>query len=108
MRKFYLAWFTAYILLIGTGSQLDTSCAGFLGTPVWLGGTQPIVAQEESTWRRTRFGWSDSATWYRPPRRAFERRIELVHPLTLSCLVALATLAIVIWATEEDQWTSNR
>ena len=63
-----------------------------------------ISAQEESTWRKTRFGWMDSSKWERPEPVAYERRIELVHPLLFSAIIILVTTGFLIWSSEERQW----
>jgi hypothetical protein len=58
-------------------------------------------AQEEASWRRTRYGWLDSHKWSRPIPVPFERRIELVHPLLFAALIALSSTACLLWASEE-------
>lgn len=61
-------------------------------------------AQEESNWRKTRYGWVETSAWDRPATYSFERRIELVHPLIFTALVVLFSIAALIWATEEYDW----
>ena len=63
-----------------------------------------ISAQEESPWRKTRFGWMDSTRWDRPEPVAYERRIELVHPLLFSAIIILVTTGFLIWSSEERDW----
>ncbi|MEM9409838.1 MAG: hypothetical protein AAGA30_01920 [Planctomycetota bacterium] len=55
-----------------------------------------------SRWRMTRQGWVDLAEWDRPVPIQYERRIELIHPITFSALLLLFSLGMMIWASEED------
>ena len=64
---------------------------------------RPVTAQEETTWRMTRFGWKDLSTWERPVSKTVYR-IEQVHPLTFSACVVVLSIAVLIWATEEHDW----
>ena len=64
----------------------------------------PVISQEESNWRMTRFGWEQTNNWARPTSPLIERRIELVHPVIFSVLIVLLSVAFLIWATEEYDW----
>ncbi len=69
--------------------------------------TDPLFAQEpgESKWRKTRIGWVNLTNWNRPARVEFERRIELIHPITFSALMVLLSVGTLIWASDEYQWS---
>ncbi len=60
-----------------------------------------LFAQEESTWRYTKYGWQDSATWVRQQDVPFERRVELIHPLALTGVILLSVGGMLLWAAEE-------
>jgi len=64
----------------------------------------PATAQEETSWRRTRFGWVDTKTWERPSNPPSRYRVEQIHPLAFSALIVLLSVALLIWATEEYDW----
>jgi hypothetical protein len=59
---------------------------------------------ESTPWRMTRYGWQDATTWMLPPTVPYERRIELIHPVSFAALVLLSAMGAVIWASEEKQW----
>lgn len=86
------------------------TCAEFeppVSTQASLVMTDQLLAQEpaESKWRKTRIGWVDSTKWNRPARIEFERRIELIHPLTFAAMLILIAAGALIWASEEYQWS---
>jgi hypothetical protein len=59
---------------------------------------------EPTPWRMTRYGWQDSSTWMLPATVPYERRIELIHPVSFATLVLLSAMGAVIWASEEKEW----
>ena len=58
------------------------------------------------TWRKTRYGWEDSSKWVQAETIRFERRIELVHPLSVSGIILLLSVGMLIWSSEE--WDTER
>ncbi len=93
--------FTLTVVLAGALPENATTHPVFCARPI------PAWAQEtgDSNWRRTSQGWVNSNRWNRPARVEFERRIELVHPLAFSALIVLFSLGMLIWASEEAQWS---
>ena len=78
---------------LGVRKVLHT--AGFL---------EVAAQQDDSSWRKTKQGWLDSANWNRPSPKPAERGIELVHPLLFSVGIVLISTGFLIWASEEKHW----
>ena len=64
---------------------------------------RPAAAQEETSWRKTRFGWQDMSAWNQSKSQA-TYRIELIHPVIFSASIVMFSIAVLIWATEEYDW----
>ena len=61
----------------------------------------PHGAVEDSTWRKTRMGWQDSALWNQPDTTCATRGIERVHPAVVAGLILLASIGSLFWASKE-------
>ena len=63
--------------------------------------TLSTSADIDSTWRHTKFGWQDSASW--PAADSFVpiKTIELLHPVVWAGIVLIAVITTMIWASSE-------
>lgn len=58
-------------------------------------------ADIDSTWRHTKHGWQDSATWHAADSYVPVKTIEQLHPFVWAGTVLIAVIAVMIWASSE-------
>lgn len=56
--------------------------------------------------RRTRFGWEDSRDW-EPATDVRPEPVPGLHPLLWSALLVFLVVAMLVWASEEDELASR-
>ena len=55
----------------------------------------------DSTWRHTKYGWQDSASWPAGDSFAPTKTVELLHPFAWAGTVLIGAIAAMIWASSE-------
>jgi hypothetical protein len=68
--------------------------------------SRPATTDIDSTWRHTKFGWQDSASWPVADSYVPVKTIEQVHPFVWAGTVLLGVIATMIWASSE--WEIDR
>jgi hypothetical protein len=58
-------------------------------------------ADIDSTWRHTKYGWQDSASWPVADSYVPVKTIEMLHPFVWTGTVLIAVIAAMIWASSE-------
>ena len=58
-------------------------------------------ADIDSTWRHTKYGWQDSASWPAADTYVPVKAIEMLHPFVWAGTVLFAVIATMIWASSE-------
>jgi hypothetical protein len=94
-------------IICGTALLVSWACptVEIASGSVQVGGktrhTLSTSADIDSTWRHTKYGWQDSASW--PSADSFVpiKRIELIHPFVWAGIVLITVIATMIWASSE-------
>jgi len=60
----------------------------------------------DTTWRHTKFGWQDSATWTAADSFVPQKAVELIHPLVFAITILILVIAAMVWASNE--WEIER
>ena len=96
--------------LLATGPYLSVGSISAT-SPIFraFAGPLALLYQEPANvknWRKTRKGWEESSKWVQAESIEYERKIELVHPLSVSGIILLSSIGMLIWASEE--WDTER
>lgn len=105
MKNLLISTLLLLVTLLATGPYLGVGSIGAL-SPITVLFQEIEVNEASHNWRKTRYGWEDSAKWIQAKPILFERRIELIHPLAISGIILLSSIGMLIWASEE--WDTER
>ena len=66
---------------------------------------KPLITSSDidTTWRHTKFGWQDSATWTAADSFVPQKTVELIHPLVFAITILILVIAAMVWASNESE-----